>query len=205
MVKKTQKSGTDQKLAAHPANAVKDSAQQIWLAGLGAFAKAQEEGTKVFDTLVKQGMAIQRKTQAVAEDKITEATSRISGVASDIQSKAGSRWDSLENIFEERVAKALGKLGVPLAQDVATLAERVDRLDHEIRELKASLVLASKGVRPDALRMDKPLDKAKGKTVVQQKSALPAVKKAARPAAKRASIQSASLSADKSLLKEAAQ
>ena len=205
MVQKTQKSGIDQKLAAHPANTVKDSAQQIWLAGLGAFAKAQEEGTKVFDTLVKQGMAIQRKTQAVAEDKITEATSRVSSVASDIQSKAGNRWDSLENIIEERVAKALVKLGVPLAQDVTTLAERVDRLDHEIRELKASIWLASKGAHPDAERMDKPAVKTTGKTRTQQKSALPAVKKATRPAAKRATIQSASLSADSSLLKDAAQ
>jgi hypothetical protein len=48
---------------------VKDSAQQIWLAGLGAFAKAQEEGTKVFEALVKEGIGMQRKSQAAAEEK----------------------------------------------------------------------------------------------------------------------------------------
>jgi len=205
MVKKTQKLGTHQKPAPHTSSTVKDSAQQIWLAGLGAFAKAQEEGTKVFDTLVKQGMAIQRKTQAVAEDKITDATSRISGMASDIQSKASNRWDSLENIFEERVAKALGKLGVPLAQDVKNLAERVDRLDFEIRELKASIALVSKGTPSDAVRMDKSRAKTTGKTVVQQKSALPAVKKVTRPVAKRVFIQPTGLSADSSLLKDEAE
>ena len=171
MVKKTQKLGFPQKSASYPSNTVKDSAQQIWLAGLGAFAKAQEEGTKVFDTLVKQGMVIQRKTQAVAEDKMTDATSQISGMASDIHSKTSKRWDGLENIFEERVAKALGKLGLPLAQDVNALAERIDRLDHEIRELKASIALASKGAGPDAARMDKSRAKTTGETVVQQKSA----------------------------------
>ena len=205
MVKKTQKLGIHQKSAPYSSNAVKDSAQQIWLAGLGAFAKAQEEGTKVFDTLVKQGMVIQRKTQAVAEDKMTNATSRISGMATDIQSKASNRWDSLENIFEERVAKALGKLGVPLAQDVTALAERVDRFDHEIRELKASIALASKGARLDTARMDKSRAKTTGKTVVQEKSALPAAKKATRPVAKRLLIQSAGLIADSRSLKDKAE
>src|SRR5205814_9759324 len=68
------------------ASTVKDSAQQIWLAGLGAFSKAQEEGGKVFDALVKEGTAIQRKTQAVAEEKISEATSKMASMANDITS-----------------------------------------------------------------------------------------------------------------------
>ncbi|MEO8014699.1 MAG: phasin family protein, partial [Polaromonas sp.] len=96
MVKKLQKMSAAQKTGPQLSSAVKDSAQQIWLAGLGAFSKAQEEGSKVFDTLVKEGMAIQRKTQASAEEKINEATSRMSDMASDIQSKAGNRWDKLE-------------------------------------------------------------------------------------------------------------
>jgi len=52
------------------ASSVKESAQQIWLAGMGAFSKAQEEGSKVFESLVKEGLTLQRKTQAVAEEKI---------------------------------------------------------------------------------------------------------------------------------------
>ena len=44
------------------AQTVRESAQQIWLAGLGAYAKAQEEGNKVFDALVKEGETIQKKT-----------------------------------------------------------------------------------------------------------------------------------------------
>ena len=53
------------------AGSVKESAQQIWLAGMGAFSKAQEEGTKVFESLVKEGLSMQRKTQSAAEDKIS--------------------------------------------------------------------------------------------------------------------------------------
>lgn len=107
---------------------VKDSAQQIWLAGLGAFAKAQEEGGKVFEALVREGVSLQRKTTAVAEEKLGEVTSRMTGLAGDVGAKAGQHWDKLENLFEERVARALNKLGVPSHKDVAALIERIDEL-----------------------------------------------------------------------------
>ena len=114
MVKKLQKLSNDKKKpGAQLSSTVKDSAQQIWLAGLGAFAKAQEEGGKVFETLVKEGLSIQRKTQAAAEEKLTEASHKMSHMATDISSKASGGWDKLENIFEDRVSKALNKLGVP--------------------------------------------------------------------------------------------
>ncbi|MDE2048482.1 MAG: phasin family protein [Betaproteobacteria bacterium] len=114
------------------AGTVKDSASQIWLAGLGAFSKAQEEGGKVFEALVKEGMAIQRKTQAVAEEKVTEATSKMTAMAENISSRAGQQWDKLEGIFEERVAKAMSKLGVPTKKDIDTLAKRVDELSKAV-------------------------------------------------------------------------
>ena len=109
MVKKLQKSASGKSTRLHGlplAGSVKDSAQQIWQAGLGAFAKAQAEGSKAFESLVKEGTSIQRKTQAAAEEKISEATSRMTAMAGDISSKASGQWDKLETIFEDRVAKA---------------------------------------------------------------------------------------------------
>jgi poly(hydroxyalkanoate) granule-associated protein len=117
------------------ASSVKDSAQQIWLAGMGAFAKAQAEGGKVFEALVKEGVSLQRKTQAVAEEKLGEVTGKMSSMASEVTTKAGASWDKLENIFEERTAKALGKLGVPTAKDVAELSRRVDELSAAVTKL----------------------------------------------------------------------
>lgn len=117
------------------AGAVKDSAQQIWLAGMGAFAKAQAEGGKVFEALVKEGMSLQRKTQAVAEEKLGEVTGRMSNMATDVQAKAGQHWDKLETIFEERTARALAKLGVPSARDVAELTGRIDALSAQVAKL----------------------------------------------------------------------
>ena len=158
-------------------NAVKESAQQIWLAGLGAFAKAQEEGGKVFDALVKEGLSIQRKTQAVAEEKISDATNKMTNMASDIQSKAGNRWDKLENIFEERVAKAMSKLGVPSAKEVNALSARISQLEKHAAKAP-SKAPAEKAARPTAAA------KAPAKKTVAA-PAQPAAKKAARPAVKR--------------------
>lgn len=140
MVKKIQKTGSSDKssssASASPlSGAIKDSAQQIWLAGLGAFSKAQEEGGKAFESLVKEGMSIQRKTQAVAEEKFGEVSGKMTKLSEDVQSKAGQQWDKLESIFEERVAKALGKLGVPSSKDVSALIARIDTLQASVARL----------------------------------------------------------------------
>lgn len=150
MVKKLQKRDTEKKPAAQLSGTVKDSAQQIWLAGLGAFAKAQEEGGKVFEALVKEGMSIQRKTQAVAEEKISEATSRMANMATDITSKASGQWDKLENIFEDRVSKALNKLGVPSAKDIDVLIARIDELNKSVQKLSGKATAAPKAASTTA-------------------------------------------------------
>jgi poly(hydroxyalkanoate) granule-associated protein len=102
---------------------------------MGAFARAQAEGSKVFETLVKEGTSLQKKTQSAAEDKLSEVTSKMSSMAGDVQAKAGQHWDKLESIFEERTAKALGKLGVPSAKDVAALTARIDALSAQVAKL----------------------------------------------------------------------
>ena len=120
------------------AGAVKDSASQIWLAGLAAFAKAQQEGGKVFEALVKEGQSLQRKTQSVAEETLSETTARMAGMASDMSSRASGHWGKLESLFEERVALALGKLGVPSKRDIEALKARIDDLERTAERLRAS-------------------------------------------------------------------
>jgi poly(hydroxyalkanoate) granule-associated protein len=114
------------------AGSVKESAQQIWLAGMGAFAKAQAEGKQVFEALVKEGASLQKKTQSVAEEKFGEVTSKMTSMADDVTAKAGQHWDKLESIFEERTAKALKKLGVPSSKDVQALKDRIDALTEQM-------------------------------------------------------------------------
>lgn len=120
------------------ASTVRESAQQIWLAGMGAFAKAQAGGEKVFETLVREGVSLQRKTHAAAEDKITEVANRMTGMAGGLSGKANQHWDKLESIFEERVAKALNRLGVPSAKDVEALMSRIDGLSASVAKLSGT-------------------------------------------------------------------
>lgn len=182
MVKKLKKLSAENAGNAHTgaqlASSVKESAQQIWLAGLGAFSKAQAEGGKVFENLVKDGLGLQRKTQAAAEEKITEATSKMTDMANGITSKATGQWDKLENIFEDRVAKALSKLGVPSAKDVQALVQRVDELSKQIQKVPVKVVKAT----APAKKAVKKAVAAKA-PVVKKSVAKPAVKAAAKSAA----------------------
>jgi poly(hydroxyalkanoate) granule-associated protein len=168
MVTKLHKKSNDNASAMPLPDSVKDSAQQIWQAGLGAFTRAQAEGTKAFESLVKEGVSIQRKTQAAAEEKITEATSKMTHMATGISSKASGQWDKLENIFEERVAKALNKLGVPSAKDISALIDRIDALNKAVQKLsqpstKAPAAASKSVAKPKAKPVTKKAASVKSK------------------------------------------
>ncbi|MDP9996192.1 poly(hydroxyalkanoate) granule-associated protein [Variovorax boronicumulans] len=137
---------------------IKDSAQQIWLAGLGAFAKMQQEGSKAFEALVKDGAGMQKKTQAAAEETLAQAQQRMAGFASEFGTKAAGQWGKLENIFEERVARALEKLGVPSAVDMAALQARVEALE---AQLKGSAKAAATSRKTTARKAAAPAPAAK--------------------------------------------
>ena len=167
----------------HLAQTVKDSAQQIWLAGMGAFSKAQEEGGKVFETLVKEGMTLQKKTQGMAEEKISEVTGKMSAMAGTVTSKAGQNWDKLEAIFEQRTAKALGKLGVPTSKDVEVLTQRVEELAAAVARLGKS---APAGAAKAATKVAaKPAAKAARKAAPAKAPAAPATKAPVKRAARK--------------------
>ncbi|MFO1117982.1 MAG: phasin family protein [Beijerinckiaceae bacterium] len=116
---------------------IRDSANQIWLAGLGAFAKAQSEGNKVFEALVAEGQRMQDETRAAADERIAEA-----------RKSAVGAWDKLEKVFEDRVAQALHSLNVPTRKDIDTLSKRVAELTaatEKLAEDKAPKRLAKAG------------------------------------------------------------
>lgn len=138
---------------------VKESAHQIWLAGLGAFSKAQEEGSKVFDALVKEGESIQKKTRQVADEQMAA-----------VAGKATGTWDRLEQVFEDRVARALSSLGVPSKKDIDKLSKRVVELTAVVQQLTEAQRVA-----------EKPAAKAAAKPTAA-KAAPAAVKAAAKPA-----------------------
>ncbi len=103
---------------------IRESANQIWLAGLGAFAKAQQEGAKMFEALVEEGEKVQEKTKTVTDERLAE-----------MRSKATGTWDKLEQVFEDRVERALHRLNVPSRKDVDVLTQRVAELTEMTKKL----------------------------------------------------------------------
>ncbi len=150
---------------------VRESAQQIWLAGLGAFAKAQEEGGKVFDALVKEGENIQAKTRKMTDEKVAQ-----------VAGKAAGTWDRLEQVFEDRVARALGSLGVPSKQDIDKLSKRVVELSAAVQALTEGKPAAKIATRSPA----KPAAKESAATAPGDGASAAVKPAAAKPAATRA-------------------
>ncbi len=146
-------------------DSVKEQAQQIWLAGLGAFAKAQQDGTKAFEKLVSDGITMQRKVHSTAEEKLAEATQKATQAAHTLSERATGQWGKLEGIFEERVAKALHGLGVPSAAELKALHTRVAALEAQL------------GAKPKAAAKPKATTKAAAKTAAKKAPAKKAAKK----------------------------
>lgn len=144
-----------------PADRIKDSAQQIWLAGLGAFAKMQQEGSKAFEALVKDGAGVQKKTQQAAEETLAQAQARMAGFASEFGTKAAGGWGKLENIFEDRVARALEKLGVPSAEEVAALRARIEALEAQLKHPQGGAAAKPRTAAPRKTGARKPSEAAK--------------------------------------------
>lgn len=109
--------------------AINDSAQRIWLAGLGAFERAKAEGPKMFETLVEQGRSLGGKAREAADQALRSVR--------ESASEAGGRFDKLEQVFEERVSKSLGRLGVMTRGEVNDLSRQVSELTDSVRQMMA--------------------------------------------------------------------
>jgi len=96
---------------------IRESANQIWLAGLGAFSKARQEGVNMFEALVAEGEKVQERTKSAADERLA-----------DMREKATESWNKLEKVFEDRVGRALHALNVPTRKDVDVLSKRVHEL-----------------------------------------------------------------------------
>jgi poly(hydroxyalkanoate) granule-associated protein len=155
------------------AEAVRTSAQQIWQAGLGAFAKAQEEGGKVFAKLVKEGTELQKRTQQLANGKVSDVTGTVVKMADSVSKQAAGSWDKLEQVFEDRVSRSLKSLGVPTQEDIQTLTKRVEELSKAVAALSGKKPAATKtAARPAA-------KKAAAKPAAKKAAAKATAKKAA--------------------------
>ena len=109
---------------------IKESARQIWLAGLGAYTKAEEDTGKIFDKLVKEGEEIENLTRGVVEKQFKAVEDKVEGV----REKASGTIGKLESVFDQRVSSALERLGIPSNSHIAELEKRISALEAKLLE-----------------------------------------------------------------------
>lgn len=120
------------------AERVKESANQIWLAGLGAYAKAEKEGTKLFEVLVRDGEKLESKTRDFVERQLTTARDQVTAArdkVDEVKARATGSWGKVEKAFDERVSNALHRLDIPTKADFDDVSARIDALADRIRVL----------------------------------------------------------------------
>ena len=118
--------------------AMMDSAQQIWLAGLGAFTKAQKEGSRFFETLVEEGARTQEKTRAYTQAQFEEAQRRANPWIETARQRTSDAFGKIEQAFDERIARAMQRMQMPTREDIRQLNDRLDELTREVRARKAA-------------------------------------------------------------------
>lgn len=141
----TDKSASDPFKAARDAAAsgqrfsrgVTDSAQQIWLAGLGALARTQQEGGKFFDALVEEGVRIQEKTHAYTRDQMQQARGQVEPWVDAARKRTTEAMGKLEQAFDARMARAVQRMNVPTRSDFEKLSAQIEALAREVHAGRA--------------------------------------------------------------------
>lgn len=159
-----------------------ESAQQIWLAGVGAFGRAQAEGNKLFEALVKEGLSLEQTARRFAGGRADEVRGAVESRVGQARERAADTWDRLEKVFEDRVQRALVKLGVPGRDDLGDLSRRVEGLTAELRRQNGAAAR-----KPRSTPVRKTSKAGPGKATARKATAAaakPAAAKRARKAAK---------------------
>ena len=162
-----------------------ESAQHVWLAGVGAFQRAQHEGSKLFDALVKEGSNFEATTRKLATGRVDAVRGAVEERVGTVRDRAVDTWDRLEKVFEERVQRALTRLGVPTRDDLVDLNHRVEALNRTLSQRGAAQgggAKAKPAAKAEPAAKPKPSNKAKPAA----KKAAVAKKSASKPAARQA-------------------
>jgi poly(hydroxyalkanoate) granule-associated protein len=162
---------TRAKTSKAPANVV-EGVQQIWLAGMGAIARAQKEGPAAFQDAVADGFKLLTQSRSSAEKMIRDVFESAQGsVQSRLDSardQATETWDNLEVLFQSRVQRALQQIGVPTAEEIRLLTRRVAELNDNVKSLAAR---PARGKRPSgAAKRKGARPKAKARSKVKRGS-----------------------------------
>lgn len=148
----TRKKSRSKRASAQPggplANVI-DIGQQIWLAGLGAVARAQQEGPKIFESLVSEGSEFQDRQREMVQDRASEMwnelRTQLDSRTAGVRGRANETMDNLEGILQTRVMKTLQQLGVPTSGEIEALSRKVNELNRSVQALTQARSSAAGG------------------------------------------------------------
>jgi poly(hydroxyalkanoate) granule-associated protein len=123
---------------------IKASAKEIWLAGLGAFnqkqgasdAEGEDTAHTLYQQLVKEGRDIERVSRSQLDRNIQNVKTLAFGSVDQVKEKAAGSLNRLESVFDERVSKALNRLGLTTSNDYNVLESRLEHAEQLIADLE---------------------------------------------------------------------
>ena len=128
----TEETKTSEKTTERIPAELKESAQKIWLAGLGALSAAEQEGSKLFKNLVEKGEKFESRGKEAFGDAKEDVNEAVKGA----RTKAETTWEKIEERVDEAVSGAFKRFGVPSREEIATLTQRVEELTKVVESLK---------------------------------------------------------------------
>ena len=179
---------------------VEEYSRKIWLAGLGVYSKIDTDGSKLFDTLVKDGEKAEKLAKEAGHkvaEGVKSSTSSARSRVEDVKDLALEKWGEFEEAFDKRLNSAITRLGVPSRDEVKALHAKVETLTKHIEKLTAAAAKVAASKAPVASKA------APAKAAAKPAVAKPAVKAATKPVAKPA-VKAAAKPAAKPLAKPAA-
>ncbi|MEI8298283.1 MAG: phasin family protein [Pseudomonadota bacterium] len=139
---------------------VADAVQQIWLAGMGALARAQKEGPKTFEKLIRDGVAFVDERRSSAEELIGQALASAQATVGkrmvQTRDSAAQTWSELESLFQKRVESVLHQSGIPTSAEIRALARRIDQLSAHVEALAKARPASRKTAKKPARRKAAP-------------------------------------------------
>jgi|KBSSwiStaDraftv2_1062776.scaffolds.fasta_scaffold1469717_1 poly(hydroxyalkanoate) granule-associated protein len=180
---KSKASGSSASRSAHQ-KSLMESAQQIWMAGMGALGRAQEEGSKLFEGLVKEGMTLEQSTRKIATGNVDRMRGAVENTVSHVKDRAQDTWDRLEKVFEDRVSRALARLGVPGRDELQALTSRVEELNRTVSKMNKApgTVKAKRAARSSMAKAQRSVSLMAQAAGEMQDAATDVVKQVARTA-----------------------
>ncbi len=122
---------------------LREPAEQIWLAGLGAFAMAEEEGSKLFATLVKKGRVLQKTNMAKLDSRLAAVRDKVD----ELSDVPGQAMEKVNDRFDAGMALVLHRLGVPTKREIGTLTRRVEELTRTLETKRTPPVRRARTTR----------------------------------------------------------